>query len=63
MTKEEIIETMIDTVNVYNVDLMVKSGMNDAQISQNLIDQKPALDHMFGLIYRSLENKGLFKQD
>jgi hypothetical protein len=63
MTREEIIETMIDTVNVYNVDWMMKSGMSDEEIEKNIEGQRPALDHMFDLIYRSLENKGAFTQN
>jgi len=28
MTKEEVIQTMIDTVNAYNTNLMRQTGMN-----------------------------------
>ena len=61
MTKEEIIEAMIDVVNIYNVDLMVQQGMNDADIEKNIESQRGPLTHMFDLIYRSLANKDVFK--
>jgi hypothetical protein len=42
---------------------MMKSGMSDEEIEKNISGQRPALDHMFDLIYRSLENKGAFPQN
>ncbi len=61
MTREEIIETMIETVNVYNINLMRHSKMDEADITKNVDSQYPALLHMFGLIYDDLEVKGAFK--
>jgi hypothetical protein len=61
MTKEEIMETMIDTVNLYNVELMMSMNMADEEIEKNIVGQRPALEHMFGLIYNSLLNKDAFK--
>jgi coproporphyrinogen III oxidase-like Fe-S oxidoreductase len=61
MTREEIIETMIETVNVYNINLMRQSKMDEADITKNVDLQYPALLHMFGLIYNDLEVKDAFK--
>lgn len=61
MTREEVIETMINTVNVYNVNLMRASKMNEAEITKNIDGQYPALYHMFGLIYDDLEVRNAFK--
>jgi hypothetical protein len=61
MTKEEIIETMINTVNVYNTNLMRQTGMNQPDILQNIDSQYPALHYMFNLIYDDLEVKDVFK--
>jgi hypothetical protein len=61
MTRQEVIETMIDTVNAYNVNLMKQVKMSDADIAKNIDGQYPALQHMFGLIYDDLEVKNVFK--
>lgn len=60
MRREEVIETMIETVNTYNINLMRQSKMNEAEITKNVDLQYPALLHMFGLIYNDLEVKGAF---
>lgn len=60
MTRQDVIETMIDTVNAYNVNLMKQAKMTDADITKNIDGQYPALQHMFGLIYDDLEIKGVF---
>jgi hypothetical protein len=61
MTRQEVIETMIDTVNAYNVNLMKQAKLNDTDITKNIDSQYPALQHMFGLIYDDLEIKNFFK--
>lgn len=61
MTKEEVIEIMIETVNVYNINLMRQSKLDEAEITKNIDMQYPALHHMFGLIYDDLEVKDAFK--
>ena len=61
MTREEIMENMIDTVNLYNVELMMSMNMADEEIEKNIVGQRPALEHMFGMIYQSLANKDAFK--
>jgi hypothetical protein len=61
MTREEIIETMIETVNVYNINLMKQSNMDEAEITKNVDSQYPALNYMFNLIYDDLEVKNAFK--
>lgn len=60
MTRQDVIEIMIDTVNAYNVNLMKQAKMTDADITKNIDGQYPALQHMFGLIYDDLEIKGVF---
>lgn len=60
MTREEIIETMINTVNNYNVNLMKQAKMSDDEITKNIDGQYPALHYMFGLIYDDLEAKNVF---
>jgi hypothetical protein len=59
MTREEVIETMIDVVNVYNIELLAGTGMPEEEIERNLIQQRPALEHMFGLIYQTFINRGI----
>jgi hypothetical protein len=61
MTRQEVIETMIETVNAYNVNLMKQAKMTDDDITKNIDGQYPALQHMFGLIYDDLEIKNAFK--
>lgn len=61
MTKEDIIETMIQTVNGYNTNLMLQSKMSQDEITKNLDSQYPALHYMFNLIYDDLEVKNVFK--
>jgi hypothetical protein len=61
MTRQEVIEIMIDTVNAYNVNLMKQAKMSDEDITKNIDGQYPALQHMFGLIYDDLEIKNVFK--
>lgn len=60
MIRHEVIETMIETVNAYNVNLMKQTKMTDDDITKNIDGQYPALQHMFGLIYDDLEVKGVF---
>lgn len=61
MTRHEVIEIMIETVNAYNVNLMKQAKMTDEDITKNIDGQYPALQHMFGLIYDDLEVKDVFK--
>jgi hypothetical protein len=61
MTRQDVIEIMIDTVNTYNVNLMKQAKLNDADITKNIDSQYPALQHMFGLIYDDLEVRNVFK--
>ena len=60
MTRHEVIEIMIETVNVYNRNLMKQAKMSDADIVKNIDGQYPALQHMMGLIYDDLESQGVF---
>lgn len=60
MTRHEVIEIMIETVNAYNVNLMKQAKMSDEDIVKNIDGQYPALQHMMGLIYDDLEVKGVF---
>ena len=61
MTRQEIIETMIETVNDYNINLMKQAKLTDADIAKNIDSQYPALQHMMGLIYDDLEVRDVFK--
>ena len=61
MTRHEVIDIMIETVNAYNVNLMKQAKMSDADITKNIDAQYPALQHMFGLIYDDLEVRDVFK--
>ena len=61
MTRHEVIEIMIETVNGYNINLMKQAKMSDADITKNIDGQYPALEHMMGLIYDDLEVQGVFK--
>jgi hypothetical protein len=61
MTRHEVIEIMIETVNDYNRNLMKQAKMNDADIVKNIDGQYPALQHMMGLIYDDLETQNVFK--
>ena len=60
MTKEEVIQTMIDTVNAYNINLMKQAKMSEDEITKNIDGQYPALHYMFNMIYEDLEVKGVF---
>ena len=61
MTKEQVVEVMIYTINNYNIELAEKAGATYEQI-QNMIDgQRPALMHMCGLIYDDLVKNGAIK--
>lgn len=61
MTRHEVIEIMIETVNAYNVNLMKQAKMTDEDITKNIDGQYPALQHMFGMIYDDLEVRDVFK--
>ena len=61
MTRHEVIEIMIETVNNYNRNLMVQSKMKESDIKKNIDGQYPALQHMMGLIYDDLEIRDVFK--
>jgi len=60
MTREDIISTMIDTVNTFNAELMKQNGATDEQVSEAIVSQRPAFEGMFGLIYDELLAKGAF---
>jgi len=54
MTKDQVVEVMIYTINNYNIELAEKAGATYEQI-QNMIDgQRSALVYMCGLIYEDL---------
>jgi hypothetical protein len=61
MTREEIINTMIDTVNTFNASLMKEGGATDKQIADAVVQQRPSFEGMFNLIYDDLVAKGVFE--
>lgn len=61
MKRHEVIEVMIETVNVYNRNLMAQSNLSQEDIKKGIDGQYPALAHMMGLIYDDLEMKDVFK--
>ena len=60
MTKEEVIDIMIETVNAYNINLMRQSKMSEEDITKNIDSQYQALHYMFGMIYDDLDAKNAF---
>jgi hypothetical protein len=60
MNKEEIVESMIRTVNNYNIEGAEKAGLTDNQIQNMLDSSRPGLEYMFNRIYDDLVAKGLF---
>ena len=61
MKRHEVIEIMIETVNVYNRNLMAQSNLSQEDITKGIDGQYPALQHMMGLIYDDLEVRDVFK--
>ena len=61
MTRQEIIDTMINTVNNYNVGMMKEAGATDQQVADAIVSQRPAFEGMFNLIYDDLITAGVFK--
>jgi hypothetical protein len=61
VSKEKVIDIMIESVNDYNSKLMRDGGMSDDMIGASLMSQRPSLQAMFGLIYDELANKDVFK--
>jgi hypothetical protein len=61
MIKEDIINTMIDTVNMFNAKLAKENGLSDQAIADTIVAQRPSLETMFGLIYNDLAAKDVFK--
>jgi hypothetical protein len=61
MIRHEVIETMIRTVNNYNINLMRQAKLSEEDINKNIDGQYPALQHMMGLIYDDLEVQNVFK--
>lgn len=61
MTREEIINTMIDTVNNFNTSLMKQNGATDQQVAEAVVSQRPSFEGMFNLIYDDLVAKGVFQ--
>jgi hypothetical protein len=63
MTKEQVVEIMIYTVNNFNIELAEKAGANYDQIQQMLDAQRPQLELMCGLMYEDLVKKGALVTD
>ena len=61
MTREDIINTMIDTVNTYNANFGKQNGMSDQQIADAIVEQRQAFEYMFGLVYDDLAAMGAFR--
>jgi hypothetical protein len=61
MSREEIIEIMINTVNQYNTHLMKEAKATQEQIDEAVKSQRPAFEGMFGLIYDDLVANGVFQ--
>ena len=61
MTREEIIDTMINTVNVFNAKLAKENGLSDQAISDTIVAQRPSLEKMFNLIYDDLVTRNVFQ--
>ncbi len=60
MTREDIINIMIDTVNTYNANFGRHNGMSDQEIANAIVEQRPAFEYMFGLVYDDLVAAGVF---
>ena len=61
MTRQEVINVMIETVNEYNSNLMRQGGLTEDQIGSANVTQRPALESMFSLIYDAVAAKDVFK--
>lgn len=59
MTKEEVVEIMIYTVNNYNIEGAERAGLNYEQIQNMLDTSRPGLVYMFNRIYDDLVKKGV----
>lgn len=57
MTKEQVVEIMVYTVNNFNIEIAEKAGANYDQIQQMIDSQRQGLVHMCGLIYDDLVKK------
>jgi hypothetical protein len=59
MTREDIINIMIDTVNTHNANFARQNGMSDQQIADAIVEQRQSFEYMFGLVYDDLAAAGV----
>ena len=63
MTKDQVVEIMVYTINNYNIELAEKAGATYEQIQNMLDSTRPGLLHMFNLIYDDLVKKGAIQPE
>ena len=63
MYKEDIIDIMSEAIAKSNEDLMRYQGMNDAEISEHLNWNRPALDYANEMVLEALIANGVVPGD
>jgi len=59
MTKEDIIDLMLESINSDNRDICRNSGMSDEEANTQIDQSQPALIFMVSNIYQKLKESGV----
>ena len=59
MTKEEVVSMMLESINSDNLELGLKSGLNEADLKAQIEQSQMSLNFMMANIYDKLKDGGL----
>ena len=63
MTKEKVVELMLDTFQEINIKMAEQHGMNRDEIAKNLDQSSPSIQYMLAAVYDKLLEKNIIKKD
>ena len=59
MTKEEVIEIMMESINSDNRIMGIQAGLNEADLDAQIVQSQPSLSFMMSNIYDKLKEGGV----
>jgi hypothetical protein len=63
MTKDEVVDFIVESINLDNRELCEKGNMPEEQIKQSMADSQPSLQYMAYNLYARMKAKNLLIEE
>lgn len=59
MTKDEILDLIVESINLDNRELCIRGGMPEEQIQKSMAESQPSLQYMAANLYDRMKEKNI----